>query len=67
MKSGKKQKEAKVMNEFRITQDKRVLLNGKEIPGCTRAVVILEAGCDPEVEFRVAVDQVDIDEYPSTD
>ena len=48
---------------LRITKDKRVFLNGKEYPHCTRVSVILEAGSDPEVELRVAVSEINIEDY----
>ena len=54
------------MNDYgslHITKDKRVILNGKEYPRCTRVSIILDAGGDPEVELRVTVDKINIEGY----
>ena len=51
------------MDKFRITKDQKVFLGEKEITHCTGFKVIARAGNDPEVEFRVIVDSVDIEDY----
>lgn len=51
------------MPTVQITQDKRVLLDGVELTTCTRVAMMIEAGREPEVEFRIAADMVDIDGY----
>ena len=51
------------MDKFRITKDQKVFLGEKEITHCTGFKVIARAGNDPEVEFRVIDDSVDIEDY----
>lgn len=51
------------MDKFRVTKDQKILLGEKEITHCTGFKVIARAGNDPEVEFRVIVDSVDIEDY----
>ena len=51
------------MDKFRVTKDQKVFLGEKEITHCTGFKVIARAGNDPEVEFRVIVDSVDIEDY----
>lgn len=51
------------MDKFRITKDQKVFLGEKEITHCTGFKVIARAGNDPEVEFRVIVDSVDVEDY----
>ena len=51
------------MDKFRITKDQKVFLGEKEITHCTGFKVIARAGNDPEVEFRVIVESVDIEDY----
>lgn len=50
-------------NNLTITKDRRVLLNGVEVPQVLGVSIDLEAGRDPEVVLRVSVQQVDIDGY----
>lgn len=51
------------MDKFRVTKDQKIFLGEKEITHCTGFKVIARAGNDPEVEFRVIVDGVDIEDY----
>lgn len=51
------------MDKFRVTKDQKIFLGEKEITHCTGFKVITRAGNDPEVEFRVIVDSVDIEDY----
>lgn len=51
------------MNEFRVTEDRRVFLNNIEIPRCFGFRIDVSAGDDPEVVLRVAVSRIDIDGY----
>lgn len=51
------------MDKFRVTKDQKIFLGEKEITHCTGFKVIARAGNDPEVEFRVIVDSVDIEDY----
>lgn len=51
------------MDKFRVTKDQKIFLGEKEITHCTGFKVIARAGNDPEVEFRVIVDNVDIEDY----
>lgn len=48
---------------FRVTEDRRVFLNGIEIDRCFGYQIDAKAGSDPEVVLRVAVDRIDIDGY----
>lgn len=56
-------KEVNTMDKFRITKDQRVFLGEKEIKPCTGFRIIANAGNDPEVELRIIVDSIDIDDY----
>lgn len=49
--------------DFKVTKDRRVLLNGFEIPECLGFQVIVEAGEDPEVVLRVSCESVSVDGY----
>lgn len=51
------------IDKFRVTKDQRIFLGEKEITHCTGFFIYAEAGDDPEVELRVIVDSVDIDNY----
>lgn len=51
------------MDKFRVTKEQKIFLGEKEITHCTGFKVIARAGNDPEVEFRVIVDSVDIEDY----
>lgn len=51
------------MNKFRVTKDQKVYLGEKEITCCTGFKVLAKAGNDPEVELRVIVESVDIENY----
>lgn len=51
------------MDKFRVTKGQKIFLGEKEITHCTGFKVIARAGNDPEVEFRVIVDSVDIEDY----
>jgi len=51
------------MNEFKVTEDRRIFLNGIEVKRCLGFQIDSNAGSDPEVVLRVAVDRIDIDGY----
>lgn len=51
------------MECFRVTKDQKVYLGEKEITHCTGFKIIANAGDDPEVELRVIVESVDIENY----
>ena len=51
------------MDKFRVTKDQKIYLGEKEITCCTGFNILAKAGDDPEVEFRVIVDSVDIESY----
>lgn len=51
------------MDKFRVTKEQKIFLGEKEITHCTGFKVIARAGNDPEVEFRVIVDSVDVEDY----
>ena len=51
------------MTSLRITKDRRIFLNEQEIKKCLKLSVIMEGGCDPEIELKITVDKVDIDGY----
>ena len=53
----------RTVDKFRVTKDQKIFLGEKEITHCTGFKVIARAGNDPEVEFRVIVDSVDIEDY----
>ena len=46
-----------------ITEDRRVILNGVEIPQCLGVNISMEAGRDPEVVLRVSVERIHIAGY----
>lgn len=50
-------------DDFRVTKDRRVLLDGMEIPRCVGVNISIEAGEDPEVTFRVLCGSVSIEDY----
>lgn len=52
-----------MVNEFRVTRERRVFLNGIEVKGCHGFDVIVNAAEDPEVVLRVSVGSITIDEY----
>ena len=51
------------MDDFSVTNDRRVFLDGTEIKNVLGFRVLSEAGKDPEVELRVAVRSITIDGY----
>ena len=51
------------MDKFRVTKDQKIYLGEKEITCCTGFNILAKAGDDPEVELRVIVDSVDIENY----
>lgn len=51
------------MNIFQVTKDRRVFLDGHEIPRCLGFNVEIDAEKDPEVVLRVACESVSIEEY----
>ena len=51
------------MNDFSITKDRRVFLDGTEVKGVLGFRVLIEAGKNPEVELRVSVGSIAIDGY----
>lgn len=51
------------MHAFKVTKDRRVFLDDVEIQGVLGLDLHIDAGNDPEVVLRVAVDDVDIDGY----
>lgn len=51
------------MNEFHVTEDRRVILNGVEITKVAGFRVDIEACSDPIVEIRIMADSVTIDGY----
>lgn len=48
-----------------ITRDKRVLLDSKEIPRVLNVSIDLDGIRDPEVNIRVSVDELSIEDYTS--
>ncbi len=56
-------KEVRPMDSFRVTDDQKIFLGEKEIVGCVGFKVCAKAGDDPEVELRVIVENVDIENY----
>ena len=53
------------MSRLTITRDKRVLLDGVEIPNVLRVSIDLDGIRDPEVNIRVSVDELEIEDYIS--
>lgn len=51
------------VNDFSVTKDRRVFLDGAEVKGVLGVRVFIEADKDPEVELRVAVGSITIDGY----
>ena len=51
------------MHAFKVTKDCRVFLDDVEIQAVFGLDLHIDAGNDPEVVLRVAVDDVDIDGY----
>lgn len=51
------------MNSFLVTKNRRVFLDGHEIPGCLGFSVDVDAGKDPKVVLRVACESVSIEGY----
>ena len=51
------------MNDFKITKDRRVFIDGMEIKHCLGFSVNVVAGKDPEVLLRVSVSSIDVDGY----
>ena len=51
------------MHAFKVTKDRRVFLDDVEIQGVLGLDLHIDAGNDPEVVLRVAVDDDDIDGY----
>lgn len=51
------------MDKFKVTKNQKLYLGEKEITHCTGFKVIAKAGDDPEVELRVMVESVDIENY----
>lgn len=48
---------------FKVTEDRRIFLDGHEIKRVVEFSINAEAGSDPEVVLRVAVNRIDIDGY----
>lgn len=51
------------MTEFQVTKDRRVFLNGIEIPGIYGFDIAVDAGKDPKIVLRVECDKISIDGY----
>lgn len=51
------------MNDFKVTKDRRIFLDNTEIKRVLGYSINADAGSDPEVVLRVAVDSIDIDGY----
>lgn len=51
------------MPDFKVTKERRVFLDDVEIKRVLGFSVVVDAGNDPEVVLRVAVDSVDIEGY----
>ena len=51
------------MNDFKVTKDRRIFLDDTEIKRVRGYSINADAGSDPEVVLRVAVDKIDIDGY----
>lgn len=56
-------KEVKAVSDFKVTKDRRIFLDDTEIKRVLGYSINADAGSDPEVVLRVAVDSIDIDEY----
>ena len=48
---------------FKVTEDRKIFLDGHEIKRVFGFSINAEAGSDPEVVLRGAVDQIDIEGY----
>lgn len=51
------------MNDFKVTKDRRIFIDGTEIKHCLGFSVAAVACKDPEVLLRVSVGSIDIDGY----
>ncbi len=51
------------MQDFTVTSDRRVYVDGVEIKKVTAFAVVVDAGDDPEVVLRVRADRVSIDGF----
>lgn len=51
------------IDSFRVTKDQRIFLGEKEIKYCTDFKIIAKSGDSPEVELRVIVESVNLDNY----
>lgn len=51
------------MDAFRVAKDRRIFLNDTEVRRVLGYSINADAGSDPEVVLRVAVDRIDIDGY----
>lgn len=51
------------MNVFKVTKDRRILLDDTEIKRVLGYSINADAGSDPEVVLWIAVDEIDIDGY----
>lgn len=51
------------MKEFRVTEDRKVFLNGKEIKNVLGFKIKADAGENPEVVLRVPVEKIVIEGY----
>lgn len=60
---GRVREEVKVVHTLRITENRRVFLDDTELKTCACVAVVIEAGRDPEVELRIAVNKVIIEGY----
>lgn len=49
--------------EFRVTEDRRVFIDGLEIPGVLGFEIRIRAARDPEVVIRAATTKIRIDGY----
>ena len=53
----------KEMDSFRVSREQKIYLGEKEITHCTGFKIIAKAGDNPEVELRVIVESVDLENY----
>lgn len=51
------------MQDFKVTSDRRVYVDGVEIKKVTSFSIIVDGGDDPEVVLRVRADRVSIDGF----
>ena len=51
------------MDSFRVSREQKIYLGEKEITHCTGFKIIAKAGDNPEVELRVIVESVDLENY----